>query len=73
MRCAEAVVQLMGPGSPPDVILTRECGKNGRMMSALQQRGVAVLELPLIQSEAGPDRSVLYCFCRLPRFFMLLC
>jgi uroporphyrinogen-III synthase len=46
----------MVAGGRPDVVLTRERGKNGRLMSELQQRGVTVLEMPLIESCDGPDR-----------------
>ena len=40
----------------PDVVVTRERGKNDKLMAELQQRGVNVLELPLVESAAGPDR-----------------
>ncbi len=41
---------------PPDVVVTRERGKNDKLIVELQQRGVNVLELPLVESTAGPDR-----------------
>ena len=41
---------------PPDVVVTRERGKNDKLIAELQQRGVNVLELPLVESTAGPDR-----------------
>ena len=41
----------------PQVVVTRERGKNGKLMKALQQRGVTVLELPLVETAPGPDQE----------------
>ncbi len=41
----------------PQVVLTRERGKNGQLMQALQQRGISVLEMPLVETTPGPDRD----------------
>lgn len=43
----------------PQVVVTREKGKNGKLMKALQQRGISVLELPLVETAEGPDRQLL--------------
>lgn len=45
---------------PPDiegssVVVTRERGKNGKLVTALSARGVRCVELPLIQHRPGPD------------------
>ena len=41
------------------MVLTREQGKNGQLMRALQQRGISVLEMPLVETMPGPDRDSL--------------
>lgn len=41
----------------PQVVLTRERGKNGKLMKLLQQKGISVLEMPLVETAMGPDRS----------------
>ena len=41
----------------PQVVVTRERGKNGKLMKALQQRGVTVMELPLVETAPGPDQE----------------
>ena len=62
---AEAVkVDQRHSGSPtpvgaPEVVVTREAGKNTELLAALQNRGVSVLELPLIQHAEGPDLCVI--------------
>lgn len=43
----------------PQVVVTREKGKNGKLMKALKQRGISVLELPLVETAEGPDRQLL--------------
>ena len=40
----------------PDVVLTREAGKNGEMARRLRDRAVQVLEMPLVETGEGPDR-----------------
>lgn len=42
----------------PDVVLTREAGKNGEMARRLKDRSLAVLEMPLVETGEGPDRCV---------------
>ncbi|KAK9804422.1 hypothetical protein WJX72_011920 [[Myrmecia] bisecta] len=44
---------------PPQVVLTREKGKNGKLRAALEQQGISCLELPLIETAVGPDRHLL--------------
>lgn len=41
--------------SIPNVIVTREHGKNGRLINALAEHGILCLELPLIRHHDGPD------------------
>lgn len=38
------------------VVATREAGKNGKLVKALEQHNIACVELPLIEHAAGPDR-----------------
>ncbi|CAM6092923.1 unnamed protein product [Calypogeia fissa] len=42
-------------GSSANVVVTRESGKNGKLIKALGAKGVQCLELPLIEHSAGPD------------------
>jgi uroporphyrinogen-III synthase len=51
----------MSTATAPQVVVTREKGKNGKLMKALQQRGISVLELPLVETAPGPDRDLLPC------------
>ncbi|GLT92233.1 hypothetical protein SLE2022_100810 [Rubroshorea leprosula] len=41
--------------SNPKVVVTRERGKNGKLIDALAKLGINCLELPLIQHAQGPD------------------
>ncbi|GMY28601.1 uroporphyrinogen-III synthase, chloroplastic isoform X2 [Fagus crenata] len=43
------------PNSKPKVVVTRERGKNGKLIKALVEHGINCLELPLIQHTQGPD------------------
>lgn len=43
----------------PDVVLTREAGKNGEMARRLWDLSLDVLELPLVETGEGPDREQL--------------
>ncbi len=43
----------------PQVVVTRERGKNGKLIKSLQQRGISVLELPLVETAVGPDHLLL--------------
>ena len=45
------------PDQAPQVVVTRERGKNGKLMKALQQRGITALELPLVETAPGPDQA----------------
>ena len=40
----------------PQVLLTREAGKNDKLMSALRGKGVSAYEMPLVYSADGPDK-----------------
>uniref|UniRef100_J3LKR3 Uroporphyrinogen-III synthase n=1 Tax=Oryza brachyantha TaxID=4533 RepID=J3LKR3_ORYBR len=40
---------------PPDVVVTRERGKNAKLIAALQIHNIQTLELPLIRHVEGPD------------------
>eukprot|EP00197_Chlamydomonas_leiostraca_P010590 CAMPEP_0202867360 /NCGR_PEP_ID=MMETSP1391-20130828/9267_1 /ASSEMBLY_ACC=CAM_ASM_000867 /TAXON_ID=1034604 /ORGANISM="Chlamydomonas leiostraca, Strain SAG 11-49" /LENGTH=287 /DNA_ID=CAMNT_0049547399 /DNA_START=64 /DNA_END=927 /DNA_ORIENTATION=- len=41
----------------PSVVLTREKGKNGKMMKALGKLNMDCIELPLIEHTDGPDKA----------------
>ncbi|XP_010472682.1 PREDICTED: uroporphyrinogen-III synthase, chloroplastic isoform X1 [Camelina sativa] len=41
--------------SVPQVVVTRERGKNKQIIKALEKHGISSLELPLIQHAQGPD------------------
>ncbi|KAK9023263.1 hypothetical protein V6N11_003488 [Hibiscus sabdariffa] len=43
------------PSSNPKVVVTRERGKNAKLIDALAEHGINCLELPLIQHTEGPD------------------
>ncbi|XP_020534877.1 uroporphyrinogen-III synthase, chloroplastic isoform X2 [Jatropha curcas] len=43
----------------PKVVVTRERGKNGKLINALAKHGINCLELPLIQHTRGPDSDKL--------------
>ncbi|KAJ4963095.1 hypothetical protein NE237_023034 [Protea cynaroides] len=45
----------VSPSQKPKVVVTRESGKNGKLIDALAKHGVNCLELPLIQHTEGPD------------------
>ena len=40
----------------PDVLLTRESGKNAALEATLRSHGVGTFEVPLVETVAGPDR-----------------
>ncbi|XP_024161452.1 uroporphyrinogen-III synthase, chloroplastic isoform X2 [Rosa chinensis] len=42
---------------PPKVVVTRERGKNAKLITSLAKQGISCLELPLIQHTRGPDRD----------------
>ncbi|XP_031737242.1 uroporphyrinogen-III synthase, chloroplastic isoform X2 [Cucumis sativus] len=46
--------------SAPKVVVTRERGKNGKLVNALARHGINCLELPLIQHRQGPDLNRLH-------------
>ncbi len=46
------------------VVVTREAGKNGPLKRALEERGIKVLEMPLVETAPGPDRWAMYVFGR---------
>ncbi len=41
------------------VVLTREAGKNAKLLAMLAARGVPAMELPLVETAPGPDREAL--------------
>ncbi|CAL4998608.1 unnamed protein product [Urochloa decumbens] len=43
------------PPPPPDVVVTRERGKNAKLIAALEKHNIQSLELPLIEHVDGPD------------------
>ena len=48
------------------VVLTREAGKNGKLQKALEQQGISVIELPLVETSLGPQRCDLNSECCQP-------
>eukprot|EP00882_Tetradesmus_deserticola_P008034 GHRQ01008463.1.p2 GENE.GHRQ01008463.1~~GHRQ01008463.1.p2 ORF type:complete len:238 (+),score=109.28 GHRQ01008463.1:329-1042(+) len=55
---AAAVLVRCAAGSPT-VVVTREHGKNGKLIKALSKHGIQCVELPLIEHAPGPDRDQL--------------
>ncbi len=55
---AEAPAKEQRAASEPhyDVVVTREQGKNGEFTNLLEQEGLAVLEMPLVETTPGADR-----------------
>eukprot|EP00268_Persea_americana_P016878 TRINITY_DN18025_c0_g1_i7.p1 TRINITY_DN18025_c0_g1~~TRINITY_DN18025_c0_g1_i7.p1 ORF type:complete len:229 (+),score=48.13 TRINITY_DN18025_c0_g1_i7:56-688(+) len=51
LRCSLASLQ------KPKVVVTRERGKNGKLINALAKYDIPCLELPLIEHIQGPDRN----------------
>jgi uroporphyrinogen-III synthase len=43
----------------PLVVLTREVGKNGKLAAALSKKGLATVELPLVESGPAADTAAL--------------
>jgi uroporphyrinogen-III synthase len=41
----------------PDVVLTREAGKNGKLKKRLESLGLNTLEMPLLETSPGPDKK----------------
>lgn len=56
LRTLFCTVQASGTPGRFRVVLTREKGKNDKMMTALSQRNMECIELPLIEHTDGPDR-----------------
>ncbi|KAG6520406.1 hypothetical protein ZIOFF_017456 [Zingiber officinale] len=57
--------------SKPEVVVTRERGKNAKLMSALAKHDIQCLEVPLIEHTEGPDAGKLpslLCGGRIIRF-----
>uniref|UniRef100_A0A453IYC6 Uroporphyrinogen-III synthase n=1 Tax=Aegilops tauschii subsp. strangulata TaxID=200361 RepID=A0A453IYC6_AEGTS len=52
----------------PDVVVTREQGKNAKLVAALEKHNVHSLELPLIQHVEGPDADRLSAVLRDEKF-----
>ncbi|EAZ25856.1 hypothetical protein OsJ_09696 [Oryza sativa Japonica Group] len=53
---------------PPDVVVTRERGKNAKLIAALEKHNVQSLELPLIKHVEGPDTDRLSAVLRDEKF-----
>ncbi|XP_022768819.1 uroporphyrinogen-III synthase, chloroplastic-like isoform X2 [Durio zibethinus] len=49
------LIQHTKSSSNPKVVITRERGKNAKLIDALAEHGINCLELPLIQHNRGPD------------------
>lgn len=65
MRLCSAVaksrgsLQLAASAQGTKVVVTREKGKNGKLMKALQHHGIGSIELPLIEHADGPELRLL--------------
>jgi uroporphyrinogen-III synthase len=53
------------------VVVTRERGKNGKLIKALETLGIQCVELPLIEHRTGPDLPKLVHILRGIAFFVL--
>jgi uroporphyrinogen-III synthase len=47
----------MAATAPAQVVLTREQGKNDALRKVLEARGISCLELPMVETAAGPDQA----------------
>lgn len=48
-----------GDNHGPQVVLTREAGKNDTLKHLLEARGISCLEMPLVETSVGPERHLL--------------
>ncbi|KAL3617940.1 hypothetical protein CASFOL_038261 [Castilleja foliolosa] len=55
IKCVSSASAPLSSSSNPKVVVTRERGKNGKLIDALANRGINSLELPLIQHTRLPD------------------
>eukprot|EP00879_Flechtneria_rotunda_P013147 GHRR01013732.1.p1 GENE.GHRR01013732.1~~GHRR01013732.1.p1 ORF type:complete len:217 (+),score=73.66 GHRR01013732.1:737-1387(+) len=53
------VLRVCCAADQPTVAVTREQGKNGKLVKALSKHDIRCIELPLIEHAAGPDRDQL--------------
>jgi hypothetical protein len=51
-----AVLRVRCQAGRPRVVVTREAGKNAKLVKALEQHNISCVELPLIEHAAGPDK-----------------
>eukprot|EP00878_Enallax_costatus_P004246 GHUV01004476.1.p1 GENE.GHUV01004476.1~~GHUV01004476.1.p1 ORF type:complete len:287 (+),score=66.67 GHUV01004476.1:206-1066(+) len=58
-RSRPAVCRVRCAAAQPSVVVTREHGKNGKLMKALTKYNISCVELPLIEHAPGPDRDQL--------------
>lgn len=58
-QCVAAAVRVRCAAGTPTVVVTREQGKNGKLIKALSKQNVDCIELPLIEHAPGPDRCAL--------------
>ncbi|CAL9203790.1 unnamed protein product, partial [Musa hybrid cultivar] len=47
------------PSSKPEVVVTRERGKNAKLISSLEKHNIFCLEVPLVKHTEGPDADKL--------------
>ncbi|KAM5565640.1 uroporphyrinogen-III synthase, chloroplastic [Rosa sericea] len=58
LPCAFSIQAASNSNSPPPkVVVTRERGKNAKLITSLAKQGISCLELPLIQHTREPDRD----------------
>lgn len=56
-RQSSVAVKAAAAAGRAQVVATREAGKNGKLVAALEKLGVSCMELPLIEHAPGPDRD----------------
>ncbi|KAI3427242.1 hypothetical protein D9Q98_007177 [Chlorella vulgaris] len=57
LPCRHAAARVMAATVPAQVVLTREQGKNDALRKVLESRGISCLELPMVETAAGPDQA----------------
>lgn len=55
--CRHAAARVMAATAAAQVVLTREQGKNDALRKVLEGRGISCLELPMVETAAGPDQA----------------
>lgn len=56
-KTSRPVLRVRCQAGRPRVVVTREAGKNAKLVKALEQHNISCVELPLIEHAAGPDKE----------------